>query len=52
MTSQTIPLEDVAVTPLPPERFDEVLSGDALAGFARAPSSAGASCSTAARSGT
>ena len=34
MTARTVELEDVAVTPLPPERFNEVLGPEALAAFA------------------
>jgi hypothetical protein len=30
-----VPLENVEVTPLRPERFDEVLTSDALAAFQR-----------------
>jgi trehalose synthase len=35
MTVETVELSDVAVTTLPPERFNEVLGPDALAAFAR-----------------
>src|SRR5829696_9111723 len=35
MPPQTVELEDVIVTPLPPERFGEVIGGDALVRFER-----------------
>jgi trehalose synthase len=35
MTVETVELSDVTVTPLPPERFNEVLRPEALAAFAR-----------------